>query len=125
MLLDKKKHIDSGVVRKFTSGATRDTGKNKLAYEGFLSPIVLKRFAQYMNQHRLQSDGTLRAADNWQKGIPKDVYIDSGFRHFMDWWLLHRGFRIGQQYDIEEVLCALMFNVMGYLYEHLKESKKE
>jgi len=118
-----KGHVDTGKIRAFTSGATRDTGKNKLAYEGFYSPLVMKRFAQYMNKHRVQSDGTLRSADNWQKGIPKDIYIDSGLRHVMDWWMLHRGYKIDESYDIEEVLCAILFNVQGYLFEQLKERK--
>ena len=111
---------DTGTLRKFETGATRDTGKGKLCYEGFLSPIVLKRFAQYMHKHCVQKDGTPRAPDNWQAGLPKTVYIDSGLRHFMDWWMLHRGYTIDEPYDIEEVLCALLFNVQGYLHEHLK-----
>lgn len=105
--------------RKFKSGATRDTEKDKLDYEGFLSPIVLKAYAEYMNKHRVQSDGKLRDSDNWQKGIPKDVYMKSGFRHFMDWWLEHRGYK--SRDGIKDALCGIIFNSAGYLFELLKE----
>jgi hypothetical protein len=72
-----------------------------------------------MNKHRIQPDGNLRDSDNWQKGIPKEEYLKSAFRHFMDWWMENRGFesRDGE----EEALCALLFNTMGYLHETLKE----
>lgn len=108
-------------IRKFDTGATRDTDNDKLDYEGFLSPLVLKRFAEYMNKHRKQSDGKLRDSDNWQRGIPKEAYIKSGWRYFMDWWLENRGFESRE--GIEDALCALMFNVMGYLYEILREGE--
>ena len=106
-------------IRKFDTGATRDTDQGKYDYEGFLHPIVLERFGQYMNKHRIQSDGQLRDSDNWQKGIPKDAYIKSGFRHFMDWWKEHRGW--GSRDGIEDALCALIFNAMGYLLEVLRQ----
>jgi len=111
-----------GKVRKFKTGATRDTNEGKYDYEGFLSPLVLKRFGEYMNKHRKQSDGTLRDSDNWQKGIPQDAYIKSSWRHFHDWWMEHRGF--SSREGTEEALCALLFNVMGYLHEHLKKRIK-
>ena len=109
-------------IRKFESGATRDGVEGKFDYEGFLSPLVLERFGEYMHKHRLQTDKTLRDSDNWMRGIPKDVYIKSGWRHFMDWWKEHR--KLGSRDGVEESLCALMFNVMGYLHELLKEKKK-
>ena len=108
----------SSSVRQFETGATRDTSEGKLAYEGFFSPLVLQERARYMHQHRVQSDGALRAADNWQKGIPLEAYIDSGWRHFMDWWLNHRGYESRE--SLKEALCALMFNCEGYLHEVLK-----
>lgn len=107
--------VDDGVKRTFDTGATRDTGTHKLDPEGFLSPWVLTRFCMYMDKCRIQSDGTLRTSDNWQKGIPRDVYIKSAFRHFMAWWMAH------DEDDVDEdALCALMFNTMGYLHEVLK-----
>jgi hypothetical protein len=109
------------VKREFESGANRNSEEGKLDYEGFLSPIVLKRFAEYMDENRLLEDGTLRLSDNWQKGIPIDAYMKSGFRHFFDWWTSHRG-NEGRE-DIEHALCGLIFNVQGYLHEYLKNKK--
>lgn len=109
---------DDGIIRKFETGATRDTAQDKLDYEGFLSPTALKAFAEYMHKNRLQSDGSLRDSDNWQKGIPEDVYMKSMFRHFMAVWESHRGLND----NMIENLCALFFNVQGMLHELLKES---
>lgn len=110
-------------VRTFDTGATRDTDQGKNDYEGFLSPAVIECFGSYMHRHRKQTDGNLRASDNWQKGIPKDAYIKSAWRHFLDWWKYHRG--LSSQEVLTDSLCALMFNVMGYLHEILKEEGKE
>lgn len=98
--------------RVFATGATRDADLDKYDYEGFLAPAVLERFAEYMHKHRRQVDGSMRDSDNWQKGIPRDQYMKSLWRHFMEVWAGHRA---GQVDD--EALCALLFNVMGYLYE--------
>ncbi len=108
-----------GQVRKFETGATRDTDAGKPDYEGFISPLVVERYGEYMNKHRVQSDGEVRDSDNWMRGIPKDAYMKSGWRHFHDWWVAHRGFL--SRDGIEEALCALMFNVMGYLHVLLME----
>jgi len=112
-------------MRKFSTGATRNIDTEKLDYEGFISPEVLHRYAQYMHSHRKQSDGTLRSSDNWQKGIEKDVYMKSLLRHTIDLWRLHRGNEVnnpdtGKLSDKEELLCAIMFNTMGMLFEELR-----
>jgi len=105
--------------REFETGATRDTEDGKLDYEGFLSPAVLQRFAEYMHQHRRQSDGTMRDSDNWQRGMPRPVYMKSGLRHTLNWWKLHRGLAANE--GIEDALCAIIFNASGYLFELLEE----
>lgn len=116
-------------TRTFATGATRDADTGKLKYEGFLSPLVLRRFAEYMHKCRVRNvpEGeTLRAPDNWQKGISRAVYADSLIRHGMEFWLMHDGYvaydEKGTLLDEEEVLCAIMFNVMGTLFEKLKET---
>lgn len=102
-------------VRTFESGATRSPLGDKLQYEGYLNPLVLKRFAEYMKKHQIQSNGEVRSADNWQKNIPKESLMDSGYRHFQDWHLHHRGYGAQATEDLEESLCALLFNTMAYL----------
>lgn len=104
-------------TRTFESGATRNADAGKHDYEGFLSPRVLERFAQYMTKHRHLEDGTVRDSDNWQKGIPRDAYIKSAWRHFMDVWKQHRG--LATEETLEDALCALLFNIQGYLHETL------
>jgi hypothetical protein len=116
-------------MRNFDTGATRDSDTNKNDYEGFLSPAVLERYGNYMTKHRVQADGKLRDSDNWQKGIPKDAYIKSLWRHFLDVWFIHRGYKRfdkqrNEEVTIDEALCAILFNVMGYLYEVLKEKNE-
>lgn len=106
------KDTDDGQLRTFATGATRDTAEDKLDFEGFLSPEVLLAFAEYMHENRIQSDGSLRDSDNWQKGIPLNQYMKSAWRHFFDWWQSHRNGDIDM-----EALHGLLFNVMGYLHE--------
>lgn len=103
-------------MRTFETGATRDTDKDKLDYEGFLAPSVLDAYARYMHRNRIQADGRQRASDNWQKGIPQDAYMKSLWRHFMDVWREHRAADPNRDVQ-EEALCAMLFNVMGYLFE--------
>jgi hypothetical protein len=76
-----------------------------------------------MLKHQVQEDGNVRDADNWQIGIPKSSYIDSLIRHLVDVWGIHRGhWAISDNgEDIENLLCACMFNCMGMLHEILKE----
>ena len=109
------------MLRTFDTGATRDTESGKIDLEGFLSPLVLKRYAEYLNGHRTMSDGTVRDSDNWQKGMPLNVYIKSAFRHFMDMWMVHRRWTIDAGDFMEDAMCGLLFNVMGYLHERLKK----
>lgn len=113
-------------MREFSTGATRDNDENKLDYEGFLSPLVLQRYAEYMHKNRKQVDGKLRASDNWQKGIPLTAYMKSMWRHFWDVWFLHRytAKEGNLNYAQEEALCAVIFNASGYLHEILKQQDK-
>jgi len=112
-------------MRTFETGATRDTDEGKYDYEGFLSPLVLRRYAEYMHKHRKQADGKIRASDNWQNGIPTEQYMKSMWRHFMEVWEFHR-IRLNNKPtitnldDLQDTLCALLFNVMGYLHEEIK-----
>lgn len=121
LVTPKDQTVDA--IRQFDTGATRGQDTDKLDIEGFESPLVLHRFAQYMHLHRKLGDGNMRASDNWQKGMSRDVYLKSLLRHVLDIWLLHRGFRARE--DIESALCALRFNCNGYLFEILKDQQKE
>jgi len=109
-------------MRTFDSGATRDNDKGKWDYEGFLSPLALRRYAEYLHRHRIQADGELRESDNWQKGIPFTAYMKSAWRHFMEMWTLHRASLRAPltpkgSEDLEDAICGVIFNAMGYLHE--------
>ncbi len=106
-------------MRQFDTGATRNDDDGKLDFDGFLSPLALEAFARYMHQHRVQSDGKLRDADNWQKGMPVEQYRKSAWRHFFDVWRLSRGYD-ADGVELVEALCAVLFNVQGMLHETLK-----
>lgn len=109
-------------MRNFETGATRDSDETKHEYAGFNSPLVEKRFAEYMTFHRKQADGQIRSSSNWKHGIPKDVYLQSLHRHFIDLWLHMDGYPMeAVELDIESILCAIRFNANGMLHEVIKE----
>lgn len=110
-------------IRKFETGATRTADAGRDDPEGYLSPLVIDRYNEYMTKHRKQADGTLRDSDNWQKGLPLSTYIKGAWRHFLHLWTRHRGLPVRDPLateGIEEDLCALLFNAQGYLHETIK-----
>lgn len=113
-----------GKIRKFNTGATRDSNEGKYDYEGFLSPIVLEAYGKYMHKHRKQSDGSLRDSDNWQKGFGDNhfsVCIKSLWRHFHDLWMEHRGNKSRE--GLDDAICGMMFNIMAYYHKVLVDRR--
>jgi hypothetical protein len=116
-------------VRTFKTGATRDAEDYKFDFEGFLSPLAIERFGEYMHSHRKQVDGNLRDSDNWQKGMPLSCYVKSALRHMFAWWTLHRGYPVvdkktGEPVSVEDALCGIIFNTQACLHEHLKAKEQ-
>ena len=112
-------------MREFNTGATRDNDSDKIDYEGFISPIALKRYAKYLHKHRIQADGKVRESDNWQKGIPTIAYMKSLLRHVVEMWTLHREMQSPNWDDskveqFRDTTCAVIFNAFGYLFEDMK-----
>jgi hypothetical protein len=113
-------------MRTFETGATRSNDAGKIDPEGFLSPLVIERSCQYLNKHRVQADGKLRDSDNWQKGMGLPTYMKSAWRHFLDMWKSHRYNLTGvvltpEQVEVnEDTIMAVLFNVMGYAHETIK-----
>ena len=105
-------------IRTFPTGATRTTDLGKHDPEGYLSPLVIERYCEYMTTHRVQADGSLRASDNWQKGIPLEEYVKSLLRHTLDFWRAHRGWAPADL--MEDAACAILFNISGWLHERVK-----
>lgn len=111
-------------IRQFKTGANRDTSEEKLEYARFMSPLVIKRYAEYMHKNRFLANGDIRDPDNWQKLFGENhqqVCMDSLMRHVMDMWLINDGYE-GRE-DTEEALCGIIFNAMAILYkiEHDKQ----
>jgi hypothetical protein len=124
----------TGKVRQFASGATRDTDQNKLNYRGFENPFVTKRFAEFMHKNRRQSNGELRAADNWQKGIPREAYMESLERHVNEVKEMHEAEagRSPESWGVPvladrelllDTLSAVIFNAQGMMLEIMKGTK--
>jgi hypothetical protein len=105
-------------LRQFSTGANRDTDQGKYDYDGFLSPLAIEAFGAYMHFNRSIADGSLRDADNWQRGIPIDVYRKSLWRHWFDSWRALRGYSIKE--NVVWALCGVIFNAQGALHEILK-----
>lgn len=123
---DEKKAIltemRTAEIRTFDTGATRSALGNKLEYDGYLNPLVLKRFAEYMKKHQTQENGEQRAADNWQRNIPMKDLHDSKKRHDMDVWLYVKGYPEEATETLEESLCAAIFGNMAMLKQVMEQS---
>lgn len=113
---------ENPTIRKFATGAIRSALGNKLEYDGYLNPLVLKRFAEYMKKHQTQPDGEQRAADNWQKNIPMASLHDSKKRHDFDVWLHLKGYSEEATETMEESLCAAIFGNMAMLKQVMEQS---
>ena len=109
-------------IREFASGATRNGDGGKLSYTRFLSPLVVKAFAEYMEENRYLEDGSIREPDNWKKGMGGDTYLESGMRHMIDWWTEHDYPETSRE-GLRKALCGVLFNAMGRLHELIMEEE--
>lgn len=108
--------------REFDTGAKRDEDLSKLDFEGFLHPLVLKRYCEHMNKFRIMRDGSVRSTDNWQQLFGDkhyDVCMKSLMRHAMDMWMEHRG--IPSREGMEAAINGILFNAMAYAYAYYLE----
>jgi hypothetical protein len=113
-------------MKKFETGATRTDDSLRDDPEGYLSPLVIERYCQYMTKHRVQADGSVRDSDNWQKGMPESRGWKGLYRHFLHGWLRWRGFEPHDKLsaeNTEEDLCAMLFNINVILHQRLVEKR--
>lgn len=107
------------------SGATRSSSEGKPDYRGYISPLALRMFGEYMLRHQTQADGKQRSSDNWKKGMPLERYIESLMRHnvaFHEVWdrYVAGGLQPGDVAVLEEEMAAMYFNVQGWMHEWVK-----
>ena len=117
-----KSKVAKKAIRKFATGATRDNDIQKINIIGSLSPLVLRRFAQFMRDHNIKSGELKRDEANWKKGMPVQSYMESKARHWLDIWITFEGY---ENFNIEDLLCADLFNTMGHLHEILVKKLKK
>lgn len=97
-------------VRKFESGAIRDTSNGKESYIETLSWTALKRYAQYMTAKKAKY-----GAGNFKKGIPIESYEESLVRHIQKY--LENKYENGNEEKGEDHLSAIIFNTFGIMHE--------
>jgi hypothetical protein len=120
--------MSNGSLRQFETGATRTNDADRDDPEAFMSPLVEDRFCEYMTKHRIQADGSVREPDNWQKGMTLQSYMKGLKRHVLHVWTRHRGWKVRDPKaaeNIQEDLCAIIFNAQGYLHELLRKEQEE
>lgn len=106
-------------LRQWPSGAVRDQADDKPEYGGYLSPQVIACYGRYMLRHQRLPTGGQRSSRNWQRGIPREAYLQSLLRHVVDVWLQHEGHPTEAREGLADALCGILFNASGYLYEVL------
>ena len=92
---------DSGERKTFNTGAVRDTSTNKGRFD-LIPAFPLFRLA------RLYEAGAKKYAErNWEKGIPTGRFMDSAFRHLMNYQDGDRS---------EDHLIAVCWNLFGLIW---------
>jgi len=102
----------------FSTGAYRDSDKDKIDFEGHLSPLALDLLGRYMHKHRFLKDGSVRASDNWQLGFDDASFVKSGMRHWMAVWRHMRGWPAEE--SLEDALGGVLFNLNGLAHQFEK-----
>lgn len=107
------------------TGATRSDNSTKPDYRGFISPLAIMMFGEYMLRHQIQADGKPRASDNWKKGLPIERYVESKVRHDVAFWrlweaLLKDPTNEALRLELEEEISACYFNVQGFMHEWMR-----
>lgn len=108
-------------IRKFETGATRDTSSGKLEYFGFMHPLCDYSYANYMNHHRVMADGSLRDSNNWWNGFPKITVLQSLCRHIEDLKLINAGYFV-YEHRTDKIAERKVYNVK---LENVPENYKE
>lgn len=97
---------DSGERRKFITGSQRDSHEGKGRYD-LITPVALKRLAiHYENGAKKYDD------NNWMKGQPLHVFLDSALRHINTYRL---NTMLGKPQE-EDHLAAALWNIAALIH---------
>jgi hypothetical protein len=97
-------------MRKFTSGAVRDSDDTKEDYVETISWRAMKRYAKYMTGKKSRY-----GSGNFKKGIPIESYEQSLLRHIQKY--LENKYEGGTIEVEEDHLSAIVFNTFGIMHE--------
>ena len=108
-------------MRKFGSGAIRDSDDSKENYIESIPWLALRRYAAYM-----KSKEKVYGKGNFKKGIPIESYEESALRHVQKY--ISNKYEGGEFELDQDHLSAVLFNIFGIMFEEEKinlKSKKE
>ena len=103
-------------IRKFETGAIRDSEIEKEDYIETISWTAFKRYAQYMTGKKAKY-----GAGNFKKGIPIESYERSLVRHLQKY--LENKHEDGVVEVGEDHLSAMIFNIFGIMHEEGRQKK--
>lgn len=92
---------DSGQRRMFSTGAVRDAAEGK-GFFHLLPYIAIERMAQLY-----EAGARKYGKNNWRKGMPCSVFIDSMDRHAL---------KLGDGWTDEDHAAAVLFNAAGFIW---------
>lgn len=112
------------VMQGFAGGAMRSNNVARPDPVGYISPLAMAGFHDYMLRNQRMADGRMRRSDNWKAGMPCPRYMTSLLRHAHDththWDSLKHGYA-EDDYEalkaLKEALYGIMFNAQGLLHE--------
>lgn len=104
-------------VRKFASGAIRDSEEGKEDYIETISWTAFRRYAQFMTGKKVRY-----GSGNFKKGIDKNSYERSLVRHLTKYFI--NKYENGNLEKDDDHLSAMLFNIFGIIHEEEQEKLK-
>lgn len=104
---------DSGKRQEFSTGAVRDTEDGKINILDILEYLPVECLVRVAAWYKKGAEKYSK--DNWKKGIPTRRFLSSACRHLYLYVAGHRD---------EDHLSAVVFNVLGVIWNELKGGEK-
>lgn len=104
-------------MRKFNTGAVRDSEEGKVDFVETISFTAHERYARYMTGKKAKY-----GVGNFKKGIPIEAYEQSLLRHIDKYF--RNKYENGNDEPNEDHLSAMRFNIDGIMHEEETNKKK-